>query len=154
MRLQGVLALEAEGRPGRPRIPLEVRNLIRQVSLANPLWGAPRIYGELLKVGIDVAQSTVAKYMVKGWRPPSRSWKAFLRNHAEGIASVDFFLAPTAAFKLLYAFVILEHDRRQLVCIAVTTSPTADRIARQISEAFPWDMAPKYLICDHDGACG
>lgn len=103
-----------------------MRNLIRQVSLANPLWGAPRIHGELLKVGIEVAQATVAKYMVKGRRPPSPSWQTFLRNHAEGIASLDFFMAPTAAFKRLYAFVILSHDRRRLVHIAVTTSPTAD----------------------------
>jgi len=87
--------------PGRPRIAKEIRNLIRDVSIANPLWSAPRIHGELLKVGIDVAQSTVAKYMVKGRRPPSQSWKAFLRNHADGIASVDFFVAPTAALKLL-----------------------------------------------------
>jgi len=131
-----------------------VRNLIRQVSLANPLWGAPRIHGELQKVGIDVAQSTVAKYMIKGWRPSSQSWKTFLRNHAEGIASVDFFMAPTADFGLLYAFVILGHDRRRLVHLAVTASPTADWIARQISEAFPWATAPKFLIRDRDGAYG
>ena len=145
---------KSRGRPGRPMIPPEVRNLIRQVSLANPLWGAPRIHGELLKVGIDVAQSTVAKYMVKGRRPPSQSWKTFLKNHAVGIASVDFFLAPAAAFRLLYALVILGHDRRQLVHIAVTTSPTADWVTRQISEAFPWDTAPRFLIRDRDGAYG
>lgn len=145
---------KSRGRPGRPRIPPEVRDLIRQVSLANPLWGAPRIHGELLKIGIEVAQSTVAKYMVKGRRPPSQSWNTFLRNHAEGIASVDFFVAPTVAFKLLYGFVILGHDRRQLVHIAVTTSPTADWAARQISEAFPWETMPRYLIRDRDSAYG
>lgn len=144
----------SRGRPGRPRIAPEVRDLIRQVSLANPLWGASRIHGELLKVGIDVAQSTVAKYMVRGRRPPSQSWKTFLRNHAEGIAAVDFFVVPTAAFKLLFGFVVLRHHRRQLVHIAVTANPKAEWIARQISEAFPCDTAPKVLIRDRDGAYG
>jgi len=145
---------KSRARPGRPKIPKEIRDLIREVSLANPLWGAPRIHGELLKVGIDVAQSTVAKYMVKGRWPPSQSWKTFLRNHADGIASADFFVVPTAAFKLLYAFVILSHDRRRLVHICVTTGPTADWAARQIAEAFPWDTAPRYLIRDRDGTYG
>ncbi len=125
--------LKSRGTPGRPRVNKEIRDLIREVSRANPLWGAPRIHGELLKVGIDVAQSTVAKYMVKGRWPPSQSWKTFLRNHADGIASVDFFVVPTATFKLLFGFVILRHDRRRLVHIAVTANPTADWIARQIS---------------------
>ena len=145
---------KARERPGRPRIPPEVRALVRQVSLANPLWGAPRIHGELLKVGIDVAQSTVAKYMVQGRRPPSQSWKTFLRNHADDTASVDFIIVPTAAFKLLFGFVVLRHNRRRLVHIAVTSSPTADWIARQISEAFPWETAPQYLIRDRDSAYG
>jgi len=145
---------KSRSRLGRQRIPPEVRTLIREVSLANPLWGAPRIHGELLKVGIVVAQSTVAKYMVKGRRPPSQSWRAFLRSHADGIASIDFFIVPTAAFKLLFGFVILRHDRRRLVHIAVTASPTADWIARQILEAFPWETALRYLIRDHDGAYG
>jgi len=145
---------KSRGRRGRPRIPREVRDLIREVSLANPLWGATRIHGELLKIGIDVAQSTVAKYMVKGRRPPSQSWKTFVRNHADGIASVDFFVVPTATFKLLYGFVVLRHDRRRLVHIAVTVSPTADWIARQISEAVPWETVPDYLIRDRDGAYG
>ncbi len=140
--------------PGRPRVAREIRDLIRQVSFANPLWGAPRIHGELLKVGIDVAQSTVAKYMVKGRRPPSQSWKTFLTNQADGIASVDFFVVPTATFKLLFGLVILRHDRRRLIHVAVTANPTADWIARQISEAFPWDTAPRYLIRDRDGAYG
>ncbi len=145
---------QSRGRPGRPRISKEIRDLIREVSLANPLWGAPRIHGELLKVGIDVAQSTVAKYMVKGRRPPSQSWKTFLRNHADGIASVDFFVVPTAAFKLLFGLVILRHDRRRLIHVTVTANPTADWIARQISEAFPWDTAPKYLVRNRDGVYG
>jgi len=142
------------GASGRPRIAKETRELIREVSIANPLWGAPRIHGELLKVGIEVAQSTVAKYMVKRGRPSSQSWKTFLRNHADGIASVDFFVVSTAAFKLLFGLVILRHDRRRLVHIAVTASPTADWIARQTSEAFPCETAPRYLIRDRDGAYG
>jgi len=145
---------KSRGRPGRPRIPREVRDLIRKVSLANPLWGAPRIHGELLKVGIDVAQSTVAKYMVNNRPPPSQSWETFLQNHAKGIASVDFFVVPTAAFRLLFGLVLLRHDRRRLVHVAVTANPTAGWIARQISEAFPWNTAPKYLIRDRDGAYG
>ncbi len=128
--------------------------MIREVSLSNPLWGAPRIHGELLKVGLEVAQSTVAKYMVKGRRPPSQSWKTFLRNHAAGIASIDFFVVPTAAFKLLFGLVILRHDRRRLVHVAVTANPTSEWMARQVSEAFPRDTAPTYLIRDRDGAYG
>ncbi len=145
---------KSRGRPGRPRIAKEIGDLIREVSRANPLWGAPRIHGELLKVGIDVGQSTVAKYMVKGRRPPSQSWKTFLRNHADGIASIDFLVVSTAAFKLLFGLVILCHDRRRLVHIAVTANPTADWIARQVIEAFPWDTVPRYLIRDRDGAYG
>src|SRR5215472_9439788 len=125
------------------------------MSMANPLWGAPRIHGELLMLGIDVAQSSVAKYMVpKSRRPPSQSWKAFLRNHAAGIASIDLFVVPTAFFKLLYGLVILSHERRQLIEFDVTAHPTAEWIARQMAEAFPWDEAPRYLIRDRDGAFG
>jgi hypothetical protein len=125
------------------------------VSMANPLWGAPRIHGELLMLGIEVAQSTVAKYMVpRSRRPPSQSWKSFLRNHAAGIASIDLFVVPTAFFKLLYGLVILGHERRQLIGFGVTAHPTAEWIARQVTEAFPWDEAPRYLIRDRDGAFG
>ncbi len=141
-------------RPGRPRIPRDVRGLIRKVSRANPLWGAPRIHGELRKVGIDVAQSTVARYMVKGRRPPSQSWKAFLENHADGIASIDFLVVPTVTFKLLFGLAILSHDRRRLLYVAVTAHPTANWIACQVSEAFPWDTAPSYLIRDRNGTYG
>jgi len=131
-------------RPGRPGIPNEIRDLIREVSLANPLWGAPRIHGELLKVGIEVAQSTVAKYMIKHSRPPSQAWKTFLRNHAEGIASIDFVVVPTAAFKLLFGLVILRHDRRRLAHVVVTANPTANWIARQISEAFTLGIGARF----------
>jgi transposase InsO family protein len=125
------------------------------MSMANPLWGAPRIHGELLMLGIDVAQSTVAKYMVpRSWRPPSQGWKTFLRNQAAGIASIDLFVVPTAFFKLLYGLVILGHERRRLIGFGVTAYPTAEWIAGQVTDAFPWDETPRYLIRDRDGAFG
>ena len=111
-------------RGGRPKTPLEVRQLIRKMSLANPLWGAPRIHGELLKLGIDVGQTTVAKYMARGRRPPSQGWKTFLHNHADGIASMDLFVVPTISFRLLYGLLILQHDRRQILWLGETAHPT------------------------------
>jgi transposase InsO family protein len=139
---------------GRPQIDLELRTLIRQMSRENLLWGAPRIHGELLKLGFSVAQSTVAKYMVKPRGPPSQGWKTFLRNHAPDIAAMDLFVVPTIGFKLLYGFVIVRIDRRDLAWINVTTNPTAEWVARQITEAFPWDMAPRYMIRDRDRIYG
>jgi transposase InsO family protein len=139
---------------GRPPIEAELRALIRQMSTENQLWGAPRIHGELLKLGFSVAQSTVAKYMVKRGGPPSQEWRTFLRNHAPDIAAMDLFVVPTIGFKLLYGFVIVRIDRRDLVWINVTTNPTAEWIARQITEAFPWDEAPHYLIRDRDRIYG
>ena len=112
--------------------------------------GSRQIHGELLKLGFEVAQSSVAKYMVKRRRPPSQGWRTFLRNHAPDIAAIDLFVVPTLAFELLYAFVIVRLDRRDLVWINVTTSPTAEWIARQLTEAFPWNEAPRYLIRDRD----
>ena len=144
----------SQARAGRPRVPKDVRNLICEISLANPLWGAPRIHGEILKLGLDVAQSTVATYMVKHHRPPSPSWRTFLHNHADGIASIDLFVVPTITFKLLYGFVVLRHGRRQLLSDAVTAHPTAEWLARQLSEAFPWESAPRYLVRDRDGSYG
>jgi hypothetical protein len=123
---------------GRPRIDADLRALIRQMSVENPLWGAPRIHGELLKLGFEVAQSSVAKYMVKRGGPPGQGWRTFLRNHAPDIAAMDLFIVPTIGFNLLYAFVVVRLDRRQLVWINVTQNPTAEWIARQITEAFPW----------------
>jgi transposase InsO family protein len=120
------------------------------MSIENPLWGAPRIHGELLKLGFEVAQSSVAKYMVKRRGPPSQEWRTFLCNHAPDIAAMDLFVVPTIGFSLLYAFVIVHLDRRDLVWINVTTNPTSDWIARQMTEAFPWDDVPKYLIRDRD----
>jgi hypothetical protein len=122
---------------GRPRIDTELRALIRRMSMENPLWGAPRIHGELLKLGFEVAQSSVAKYMVKRRGPPSQGWRTFLRNHAPDIAAMDLFVAPTIGFDLLYAFVIVRLGRRDLVWINVTANPTAEWVARQITEAFP-----------------
>jgi transposase InsO family protein len=139
---------------GRPPISGELRRLIREMNVVNPLWGAPRIHGELLKLGIEVAQSTVAKYMARRRRPPSQGWKTFLRNHAAGIAAMDLLVVPTIGFRLLYAFVILHHDRRRILAVAVTSHPTAEWIARQIAEAFPWQEAPQYLLRDRDGVYG
>ena len=129
---------------GRPQIEAKLRALIQQMSMENPLWGAPRIHGELLKLGFEVAQSSVAKYMVKRRRPPSQGWRAFLHNHAPDVAAMDLFIVPTIGFELLYAFVIVRLDRRDLVWINVTTNPTAEWVARQITEAFPWNEATRY----------
>jgi len=137
-------------RGGRPQIEAELHALIRRMSIDNPLWGAPRIHGELLKLGFEVAQSSVAKYMIKRHGPPSQGWRTFLRNHAPDIAAMDLFVVPTIGFNLLYGFVVVRLDRRDLVWTNVTTNPTAEWIARQLTEAFPWNDAPRYLIRDRD----
>jgi transposase InsO family protein len=124
------------------------------MSLANRLWGAPRIHGELLKLGIDVAQSTVAKYMARGGRGRSQTWKTFLDNHSADIGAMDFLIVPTVGFRLLFVLVILRHERRRLISLSVTAHATADWIARQITDAFPWDEAPEYMIRDRDRCYG
>ena len=124
------------------------------MSVENPLWGAPRIHGELLKLGFEVAQSSVAKYMVKRRGPPSQGWRTFLHNHAPDIAAMDLFVVPTIGFDMLYGFVIVRLDRRDLVWINVTRSPTAEWVARQLTEPFPWDGAPRYMIRDRDRIYG
>jgi hypothetical protein len=124
------------------------------MSVANPLWGAPRVHGELLKLGIDVGQTTVAKYMARRRRPPSQGWKTFLRNHADGIASIDLFVVPTISFRLLYGLLILRHSRRELIWLGVTAHPNAEWLARQITEACGWSEPPCYIIRDRDGAYG
>jgi putative transposase len=139
-------------RLGRPAVPCEIRALIRTMSGANPMWGAPRIHGELLKLGIDVSQATVAKYMVHRRRPPSQPWRTFLANHLEQIAAADFFVVPAATFRLLFVLVILAHERRRVVHVAVTDHPSALWTAHQLREAFPWDEAPRYLVRDRDTA--
>ena len=141
-------------RAGRPKIDRGLRDLIQRMSKENPLWGASRIHGELLMLGFAVAQSTVSKYMVRGGRPPSQSWKTFLRNHAQAIAAIDLCVVPTLTFERLFAFLVLGHGRRQLLWFEVTRHPTAEWLARQITEAFPWASAPAYLVRDNDRAYG
>jgi transposase InsO family protein len=145
---------KSRSRGGRPKVPIEMRRRVREMSLANPLWGAPRIHGELLKLGIEVAQSMVAKYMARSGRGRSQTWKTFLRNHAAGIAAMDFLIVPTVGFKLLFVLVILRHQRRRLISLTVTTNPTAECIARQITDAFPWNEAPDNLVRDRDASSG
>src|ERR1700674_1901709 len=145
---------KSSGRGGRPQIETELRALIRRMSVENPLWGAPRIHGELLKLGFEVAQSSVAKYMVKRRGPPSQGWRTFLHNHAPDIAAMDLLVVPTIGFDLLYAFVIVRLDRRDIVWTNVTANPTAEWVARQITEAFPWNEAPSYMIRDRDRIYG
>lgn len=139
---------------GRPTVSCEIRKLIREMSFSNPLWGAPRIHGELLKLGIDVGQTTVAKYMARRRRPPDQGWKTFLSNHTHGIAAMDMFVVPTVSFRLLYGLLILQHARRELIWLGVTTHPTAAWIAQQLTEAFGWKDPPQYLVRDRDRAYG
>jgi transposase InsO family protein len=145
---------KSRSRGGRPKVPVEIRQLIREMSLANRLWGAPRIHGELLKLGIEVAQSTVAKYMARSGRGREQTWKAFLHNHVSGIGAMDFLVVPTINFRLLFVLVILRHERRRLISLSVTAHPTAEWIARQITDAFPWDEAPDYMVRDRDKCYG
>jgi len=135
-------------------VPLEIRQLIREMSLANPFWGAPRIHGALLKLGIDVGQTCVAKYMARHRGPPSQGWRTFLLNHANGIASIDLFVVPTISFRLLYGLLILRHDRRRILWLGVTAHPTAEWITQQFTEACGWESPPNYLIRDRDRVYG
>ena len=141
-------------RSGRPSVEREIRDLIRQMSSANPRWGAPRIHGELLKLGIEVSQATVAKYMVRRGGTPSPTWRSFLRTQAQGITAIDMFVVASASFRLLYVVIILANDRRRIVHTAVTEHPTAAWLSGQVTEAFPWDSAPRYLLRDRDAAYG
>jgi transposase InsO family protein len=153
-RVRAFWRWKSRNRAGRPKIDRELRALIRRMSMENSLWGSSRIHGELLKLGYEVAQSTVSKYMARGGKPPSQSWKTFLRNHAEAIAAVDMCIVPTVTFERLFAFLVLGHGRRQLLWFEVTRHPTAAWLARQITEAFPWASAPAYLVRDNDRAYG
>ena len=141
-------------RGGRPIVPAKTRRLIREMSIANPLWGAPRIHGELLKLGIDIGQTSVAKYMARRRGPPSQGWKTFLNNHADGIAAMDLFVVPTISFRLLYGLLIMGHGRRQILWFGVTSHPTAEWMANQLTEACGWEQAPRYLIRDRDRVFG
>jgi transposase InsO family protein len=145
---------KSRGRAGRPRVSRELRALIRRMSKENPLWGAPRIHGELLKLGFEIAESSVSKYMIRRRGPPSQTWRTFLRSHAEAIAAIDLCVVPTATFERLFAFLVVGHGRRELLWFAVTRNPTAEWLAQQIVEAFPWNTAPTYLVRDNDGAYG
>jgi len=138
------------GRSGRPRVPKETRDLIRIMSRENPLWGAPRIHSELLKLGVRISQASVAKYMVRNPKPPSQTWRTFLTNHVSQLVSVDFFTVHAVWFEILFVFLVLAHDRRRVVHFNVTGHPTAEWTAQQMLEAFPFDTAPKYLLRDRD----
>ena len=147
-------AWKSRHKGGRPAVDPAVRNLIRRMSRANPLWGAPRIHGELLKLGVNISQATISKYMVRHRKPPSQTWRTFLDNHVGNLVSVDFFTVSTVTFKVLFVFVVLAHDRRRIVHFNVTASPTAKWTGQQIVEAFPWNTAPRYLLRDRDGTYG
>jgi putative transposase len=146
--------LSKRSEPGRPPVAKEIRELIRRMSQANRTWGSPRIVGELGKLGIIVAKSTVEKYMVRSPKPPSSTWKSFLKNHAKDLVSIDFFVVPTVRFKVLFVLVMLAHHRRRIVHFNVTEYPTARWTAQQMVEAFPWDERPRYLLRDRDGVYG
>ncbi|HEY7314812.1 MAG TPA: integrase core domain-containing protein [Gemmataceae bacterium] len=141
---------------GRPQVAKEVRALIARMAGENPTWGAPRIQAELCLLGHNIAEATVAKYLARTRprKPPSQTWKTFLKNHVGTLASMDFFTVPTATFRRLYVFVILHHARRRVVHVNVTTRPTAAWVAQQLREAFPFETAPRYLIRDRDGIYG
>ncbi len=151
-----------KGKTGRPNIASEIRSLIRRMSRENPTWGVPRIQSELRLLGYTVAESTVAKYIIRRPKPPSQTWRTFLKNHADQIAcgehcrtaAIDFFTVPTATFRVLYCFVVLWHDQRRVAHFNVTRNPTAEWTARQITEAFPYDQAPRYLLRDRDSIYG
>ena len=147
-------ALSQSSKAGRPQISPELRKLVGQMWQANPTWGSPRIVAELAMLGIDVAKSTVEKYKPKRTGPPSPTWRTFLDQHVRDLVSIDFFIVPTVKFRILFVFIVLAHDRRQIVHFNVTEHPTAQWTAQQIVEAFPFDMAPSYLIRDGDGIYG
>jgi putative transposase len=142
------------GQPGRPVISREVRDLIRRMCQENPSWGAPRIHGELLKLGINVGESSVSKYMVRGRKPPSQTWRMFLENHLTQLVSIDFFTVPTLRFQVLCVFLVLAHDRRRILHFNVTAHPTAEWTGQQLREAFLFDQLPRYLLRDRDTIFG
>jgi putative transposase len=146
--------LSQQRTPGRPALAREVRDLIRQRWQANPTWGSSRIVGELRKLGIEVAKSTVEKYRTRPKQPPSPTWKTFLKNHGQDLVALDFFVVPTVTFRVLFVLVILAHGRRRVVHFHVTEHPTAQWTAQQVVEAFPWDEAPRYLLRDRDRIYG
>lgn len=124
------------------------------MSRENPLWGAPRIHGELLKLGMNIGETSVSKYMIRQRRPPSQTWWTFLYNHIQQLVSADFFTGPTIPFQVLYVFLVLAHERRRILHFHVTAHPTAEWTAQQLRNAFPWDSAPRYLLRDRDRTFG
>src|SRR6516225_10098915 len=140
--------------PGRPEVVANIRDLIRRMRQANPLWGAPRIHGELLKLRIKVAPSTVARYLPRPRKPPSQTWRTFLTNHLAQTAAIDFFTVPTATFRVLFVFVVLSHERRRVVHFGVTEHPTQEWTMQQMREAFPWNQAPRYVLRARDAIYG
>jgi len=145
---------KSRNRGGRPPIDAGIRSLIRRMARENPTWGAPRIHGELLMLGFEVAEATVSRYMPRRRKPPSQSWRTFLRNHTLDLVSIDFFVVPTATFRILYVFLALEHERRRIVHFNVIDAPSARWTGEQLVNAFPYDSAPKYLIRDRDKIYG
>ena len=144
---------QAKG-PGRPPMSAEIRKLVRTMAAANVLWGAPRIHGELLKLGFEISERTVSRLMQKRRKEPSRTWRSFLNNHVGQLVSIDFFTVPTLQLRVLFVFVVVAHQRRRVLHFNVTEHPTAEWAAQQIVEAFPEDTAPRYLIRDRDGIYG
>ena len=142
------------GKAGRPAVTREVRDLIRRLSRENPLWGAPHIHGELLKLGLEIGETSVGKYMLRRRKPPSQTWRTFLDNHVKDLVSVDLFTVPTIRFQILYVFLVLAHDRRRVIHFNVTAHPTAEWTGQQLREAFPFDQSPRYLLRDRDGIFG
>ena len=141
-------------RTGRPPIDAEIRTLIRRIARENPTWGAPRIHGELLMLGFEVGEATMSRYMPRRRKPPSQTWRSFLQNHTQDLVSIDFFVVPTATFRILYVFLVLEHERRRIVHFNVTDGPSAKWTGQQLVNAFPYDSVPKYVIRDRDKIYG
>jgi putative transposase len=135
---------------GRPRIDAELRRLVREMADANRLWGAPRIHGELLKLGFNVSERTVSRLMPRRRRPPSQTWRTFLQNHVGAIVAIDFFTVPTITCRLLFVFVVLAHDRRRILHINATANPTSTWTRQQLREAFPWEATARFLLHDRD----
>lgn len=145
---------KSRNRGGRPRIDAEIRSLIRRMARENPTWGAPRIHGGLLKLGFEVSEATVSPCMPRRTTPPSQSWRTFPRNHSKGLVSIDFFVVPTATFRVLYVFLFLELERRRILHFNITDGPSAQWAGQQLVNAFPYDSAPKYLIRDREQKYG
>ncbi len=146
--------LSGQNGPGRPGKDREIRDLIRRMAKSNPLWGGPRLHGELLKLGIDISERTVSRWMPRRTKPPSQNWRAFLDNHVRELVSIDFLTVPTATFRVLFVLIVLAHDRRRIVHFNVTEHPTAEWTAQQIVEAFGDRESPRFLIRDRDAVYG